>query len=64
MPSIGSGSFRSGSNSQVFGLFMRVGTSHLVPLLGPTLMQGSALPTTDYEKHFVAARKRSRQQTF
>jgi hypothetical protein len=64
MPSIGSGSFQCGSNSQVFGLFMRVGTSRLVPLLEPTLMQGSALPTMDFEKHFVAVRKRLWPRTF
>jgi Calcineurin-like phosphoesterase len=64
LPSIGSGSFRCGSNSPVFGWFTHVGTSHLVPLLGPILLPGSALPTMDYEKHFVAVRKRLRLRTF
>jgi hypothetical protein len=44
--------------------FTHVGTSRLVPPLGPILMQGSASPKMDFEKHFVAAPKRSRPRTF
>jgi hypothetical protein len=61
---IGSSSFPCGLNFWVFVSFTLVGTNPLVPILGRTLIIGTALRKRDSERHSNVAQQHTRLPRF